>query len=117
MKTPEYVDEPWYPDMETYQLEIQQFIVDTVEAQKLDYGLLNLTAEVGELTDHYAKALRKGCGVDLELVHKELGDILFMVALLCSATGTSLGVVAEQNIGKLLDRKARGVIVGSGDKR
>lgn len=48
---------------------------------------------------------------------KELGDVLWMVAELCTTYGLFLEGVMEANIAKLEDRLARGVIDGNGDNR
>ena len=48
---------------------------------------------------------------------KELGDVLWFVAECCTVLRVDMDTVAELNIKKLADRKARGVIHGSGDNR
>ncbi|HEY6763270.1 MAG TPA: MazG nucleotide pyrophosphohydrolase domain-containing protein [Candidatus Sulfotelmatobacter sp.] len=48
---------------------------------------------------------------------KELGDVLWYVAAIASELDTDLGFVAEENLRKLNDRKARGVIPSEGDNR
>ena len=50
-------------------------------------------------------------------VEKELGDVLWYVANLCSDLEISMEEVAIKNIEKLQDRKERNVIHGSGDNR
>lgn len=47
----------------------------------------------------------------------EIGDVLWYAARLADELGLSLSQIAEDNMDKLLDRKARGVISGSGDNR
>jgi NTP pyrophosphatase (non-canonical NTP hydrolase) len=64
-----------------------------------------------------AKARRKQVPVDRGLVSKELGDILWQVAAVADDFGLSLGNIGQENIDKLADREARGVINGSGDTR
>jgi NTP pyrophosphatase (non-canonical NTP hydrolase) len=48
---------------------------------------------------------------------KEIGDVMWNLAVLCHYFGLSLEDVAEMNIDKLTDRKVRSVIVGEGDNR
>lgn len=102
------------------------------------YLLFGLMAEVGELADKVAKAKRKGI-VSIEsddilpeppteehpeafndFVNgfiKELGDVLWFVALIAKHAGLTLDKVAQLNLDKLADRAKRGVIVGNGDNR
>jgi NTP pyrophosphatase (non-canonical NTP hydrolase) len=48
---------------------------------------------------------------------RELGDVLWYVAEIATHLGLDLGDVAANNTDKLLDRKDRGVLDGSGDDR
>jgi NTP pyrophosphatase (non-canonical NTP hydrolase) len=50
-------------------------------------------------------------------LQKELGDVMWMVAEICSVYGFALEEILENNIAKLEDRKNRNVIVGEGDNR
>ena len=98
------------------------------------YMLSGLTAEVGEINDKIAKAIRKGwikidnnnivfqphtgCPYDFtdELV-KEISDCLWFVAGMSYVLNEPLNNVGHINLDKLASRKARGVIDGSGDNR
>jgi len=56
----------------------------------------------------------------MEVIEKmkfELGDQLYYIAQTCNELGFTLQQVAEANVAKLEDRKARGVLGGSGDYR
>lgn len=87
-------------------------------AMNPEYARHGLTGEVGELASIYAKALRDGPKENHnEMVLKELGDILWFVAAIAHDEGFALSTVAATNIHKLRDRKARGVLKGSGDNR
>ena len=50
-------------------------------------------------------------------IEKELGDVLWFVAELCTVLNIDMGSVAQINLDKLASRKARGVIHGNGDDR
>lgn len=50
-------------------------------------------------------------------VMKEMGDVLWYMAALATELKVDLSLIASQNIEKLLDRQARGVIKGEGDNR
>lgn len=96
------------------------------------YMLLMLGEEVGELQGKFSKNIRKGniainnnrlqnlsseeFKVEFEdLVKKEIGDIIWGCAGLCSVMGWSLGEIAQMNLDKLQARKAIGTIDGNGD--
>ena len=87
----------------------------------LNYPILGLAGEAGELCNKYKKIIRdKGGEVDvndLDELAKELGDVLWYVAQIATELGTDLETVARVNIMKLGDRKDRGVLGGSGDER
>ena len=102
------------------------------------YLLFGLVAEVGELADKVAKAKRKEI-ITISGNHilpnvpskesakdfndfvngfvKELGDVLWFVAMIAKHTGLTLEEVAQLNLDKLADRAKRNVIVGDGDNR
>ena len=93
------------------------------EAHAVDYiyPVFGLAEEAGEVAGKFAKAVRDNEGVideerKREIV-KELGDVLWFVAECCTVLRVDMDTVAELNIKKLADRKARGVIHGSGDNR
>lgn len=102
------------------------------------YLLFGLMAEVGELADKVAKAKRKDiitigsnhiipseAAIDspnqfeefTQLFVKELGDVLWFVALIAKHAGLPLEEVAQMNLDKLADRAKRGMIIGNGDNR
>jgi len=87
----------------------------------LNYPILGLAGEAGEICNKYKKIIRdKGGEVDvndLDQLAKELGDVLWYVAQIASELGTDLETVARVNLMKLGDRKDRGVLGGSGDER
>lgn len=85
------------------------------------YPALGLAEEAGEVAGKFAKAVRDESGFisdeRKEAIKKELGDVCWFVAELSTLMGFSLEDVMQGNIDKLTDRKARGVIKGSGDNR
>lgn len=85
------------------------------------YPALGLTEEAGEVAGKFAKAVRDNQGVideerKIEIV-KELGDVCWFIAELCTVLNVNLADVMQKNLDKLASRKARGVIKGSGDNR
>lgn len=88
---------------------------------KIIYPALGLCGESGEVAEKTKKLIRDKNGkVDddfLTLIKKELGDVMWYIASLCSDLELSLDDVAIHNIKKLTDRKERGVLQGNGDTR
>lgn len=83
--------------------------------------VLGLGDEAGEVQAIFKKWVRdKGSDfdkLDVENVKKELGDILWYIAVVAHDLGISLDEIAELNNKKLADRQARGTLSGSGDNR
>jgi NTP pyrophosphatase (non-canonical NTP hydrolase) len=104
--------------------EYQKVAHDFAKYEDELYPVLGLAEEAGEVAGKVAKYLRKtgrlnwDCDAALSAaVKKELGDVCWMVAEVATVYGLKLEDVMRENIAKLTDRKARGVIVGEGDNR
>lgn len=69
---------------------------------------LGLAGECGEFADIVKKFMYQGHPLDGEHLKKELGDILWYVAMGCEALGTSIETVMELNIDKLKARYPEG---------
>ena len=83
--------------------------------------ILGLVGESGEVAEKFKKIIRDEEGelsaeARQELL-KELGDILWYINAVAVLLDSSLAEVAENNLGKVLSRKERGVTKGSGDSR
>ena len=87
----------------------------------LTYTVLGLAGEAGEVANLFKKAIRdNGCTVPADMREKmimELGDVLWYLSQTATELGVSLETVALLNREKLEDRKARGRLKGSGDRR
>lgn len=87
----------------------------------VEYCVLGLVGEAGELANKYKKIIRDKGGVaslmDDDEMAKELGDVLWYVACLAGDLGYKLDEIAAVNLTKLDSRKARGTLTGSGDNR
>lgn len=90
-------------------------------SEAINYLIVSLCGEVGELANKWKKVMRDRYGIaDLKFLEDaadELGDVLWYVAQLSQQLGCSLESLGKENIEKLRLRKERGVIKGSGDKR
>ena len=83
------------------------------------YVALGLAGEAGEIANKAKKILRDGTALDqfAKDARKEIGDAAWYLARLCDELDTGLSEVLAGNLAKLADRKARGVLRGSGDNR
>lgn len=83
--------------------------------------ILGLAGEAGEVAEKVKKLHRNQAGKltakDRRELLKELGDVLWYISAISHYLEESLDNVAKTNIAKLSDRKARGVIMSSGDNR
>lgn len=77
---------------------------------------LGLAGETGEVMEILKKRIRDAT-FDKENLIKELGDVAYYWARICRHFGIQPSQVLETNRTKLLSRKARGVMRGSGDNR
>ena len=69
---------------------------------------LGLTGESGEFADLLKKSLCQGHKFDKTEATKELGDVLWYVAVAANILGITLGEVMEVNIEKLKKRYPQG---------
>lgn len=85
------------------------------------YPLLGLMGESGEVCEKIKKIVRDGFGHisigQREELKKEIGDILWYIAMLCKELDIDMNEVAELNIKKLKDRQERNKLHGQGDSR
>ncbi len=102
-------------NFEQYQEAAMSTRLDTADEA---YALFGMVGEVGELYGYIAKVIRDGDKDDhQEYVKKELGDILWFLAAISFDHGLNLQDVAQANVQKLMSRKQRGTLQGSGDDR
>ena len=71
-------------------------------------GLMGLTGEVGELTDLFKKWIFHNASLDEEHAKKEVGDVLWYVALICHSMGWNIDDIMRMNIDKLKARYPEG---------
>lgn len=84
----------------------------------LAYTALGLAGESGEVADKVKKILRGDtANVDYDGIAKELGDVLWYLAVLSDVLGYNLSDIAQMNLQKLAKRQAEGTLKGSGDNR
>ena len=74
----------------------------------LTYTALGLTGESGEVAEMIKKTFYHGHPLDVEALCKELGDVLWYLAVMAEELGLSLEQIATQNIEKLRARYPEG---------
>lgn len=83
--------------------------------------ILGLVGEAGEVAEKFKKVFRdeNSTLTDQKIteLEKELGDVLWYIAVLGSYMGLSLEDIASKNLSKLQARKTKGKLRGSGDNR
>ena len=87
------------------------------EDKAVQYLITGLAGEVGALASLFAKFWRGDCDFNRDHVAAELGDVLWVVAMLADELDCNLSTVAQNNLDKLADRAERGKLKGSGDNR
>jgi phosphoribosyl-ATP pyrophosphohydrolase len=80
------------------------------------HAAFGFAEEAGEVMGVF-KREERGEGFNQEKFIKEMGDTLYYWCRLCIAKGVKPSEIISENITKLLDRKVRGAIKGSGDDR
>ena len=86
----------------------------------LHWGL-GLNGEAGEVAEKMKKIIRDKNSViseaDKQEMAKEIGDVLWYLAVFANDLGVPLDEIAKTNLSKLKSRKDRGVLGGDGDNR
>lgn len=82
---------------------------------------MGVAGEAGEVIEKWKKIVAYKDGVvsgeDRDELAKELGDVVWYIAVLAHSLGLSFDDVMQRNVTKLQSRQARNVIKGQGDNR
>jgi len=82
---------------------------------------MGVAGEAGEVVEKWKKivAYKEGKISDEDLADfkKELGDVVWYIAVLAHSLGLSFEEVMQLNVAKLADRQKRKVLKGQGDNR
>lgn len=65
---------------------------------------LGLSGETGELNDMIKKWIFHGHTLDVKEVEKEIGDVMWYLAMMCESFRLNLADIAQMNINKLIER-------------
>lgn len=108
--------------LEEYQKQALTTVISTDnQFRDLLHWVLGINGEAGEIAEKVKKIIRDKNGevseADKQELAKEIGDVLWYLAVFAHHLGVPLQQVAEQNLAKLKSRQERGVLQGSGDNR
>jgi NTP pyrophosphatase (non-canonical NTP hydrolase) len=108
-------------NLDEYQKRAKRTASPKDKKDELFHLLLGLMGESGEIAEKMKKIIRDHESdfdkLDKDDLKKELGDILWYVAILADYFDLSLEEIGSKNIAKLASRQARGTLSGSGDNR
>lgn len=108
--------------LEEYQKQaLTTVIASDNEFRDLLHWVLGINGEAGEIAEKIKKIIRDKNAVvseeDKAELAKEVGDVLWYLAVFAHHLGVPFEEIAQQNLDKLQSRKKRGVLQGSGDNR
>ena len=83
----------------------------------LVWNAIGLAGEAGEVAEHIKKGVFHQHGVDRDELAKEIGDVLWYAAAICTKIGIDLGDVMQANIDKLKLRYPAGYSSGDSKRR
>ena len=98
-------------DNATYRLStmVDNYVQDPeVDMGGILNGCLGLSGEVGEFNDMVKKWIFHEKPPDAEHAQKEIGDVLWYVAMICHSFGWNMDAIMQQNIDKLKARYPEG---------
>ena len=85
------------------------------------YPALGLAGEAGEVANKVKKIYHDDGGQVTddrrEQIARELGGVLWYVAIVCTDLNLNMGDVARENVAILASRQERGTLHGDGDER
>ena len=91
------------------------------EFHDLCHWVLAINGEAGEIAEKLKKIIRDQKSVVTDEhkaeMAKEIGDVLWYLAILANHLGVPFDEIAHTNIAKLQSRKQRDKIAGAGDNR
>lgn len=108
--------------LEEYQKQALKTVLSTGDDFKdMLHWVLGLNGEAGEVAEKLKKIIRDRNSEiteeDRQELAKELGDVLWYIAVFAHDLGVPLQDIAQANLDKLASRQNRGVLGGSGDNR
>jgi NTP pyrophosphatase (non-canonical NTP hydrolase) len=108
-------------DLNEYQTRARDTAVYQNIGKNPRYAMIGLCEEVGEIAGQLKRIERDDGDIITperrEKIKLECGDALWYLASLAAELGLTLNEIAEANLAKLADRRARKTLHGAGDAR
>ena len=108
-------------DLNEYQRGALRTAAPRDKKNELLHLVLGLAGESGEVAEKFKKWVRDldsdESRIDRDAIAKELGDVLWYVAVLADYLDLALDDIATANLAKLASRQQRNVLGGNGDER
>lgn len=102
--------------LDEYQQQAAHYMLP--QCRNLEYLILGLNEEAGEVAGKRKKQIRKDPGTEtFDAMIEEIGDCLWYASQIANFLHVPLSHVAQRNLDKLQSRLDRDKIKGSGDKR
>jgi NTP pyrophosphatase (non-canonical NTP hydrolase) len=95
----------------------KSFATSLPQCRNLNYMILGLCNEAGEVAGKLKKSLRGDGQLERDKLISELGDVLWYLAGAASVKGIRLSEIARVNIHKIKDRISNNTLQGDGDNR
>lgn len=89
----------------------------TIDVGGLMNGLEGLCGETGEANDMIKKAIFHQKPFDQEHFKKELGDVMWYMAMICQSMGYELDEILQMNVDKLIARYPGGFDIQRANNR
>lgn len=110
-----------FSDFDEYQKQCKKTAVYPTVGKKFVYPVLGLLGEAGEVSEKVKKLFRDHGGMltkqyKLEIA-KELGDVMWYMTQLSTELNLKLSDIVKMNLEKIISRKVRNKLHGSGDNR
>jgi NTP pyrophosphatase (non-canonical NTP hydrolase) len=100
---------------------LQTAVFNDDEFKDTAHWVFGITGEAGEIAEKMKKIIRDKDGIinkaDKQELVKEVGDVLWYLAVFAKQLNVSFEEIGRVNLDKLQSRKDRDVIKGSGDNR
>lgn len=91
-------------DITEYTQEVHRTCSIKEPKELLTLTALGIAGEAGEVVDIVKKVLYHSHELDISVLCKEIGDLLWYTVLLCDTVGLTLGDVMQTNVEKLRGR-------------